>query len=285
MTEPRRVWPTGTDYTRSIQTPGLSFADAELAAGRPGVNAMGMPLVASGQNAVVFLLETERGRQAVRCFLTPPHEGAVRYAALEEHLVDTAPRALTAARWLPEGVSVGGQSWPVVVMPWVEGPPLNIAVEDMLDEPVRLRALATQWAEVVRGLQRARVAHGDLQHGNVLVKPGGAIALVDLDGVWVPEIKVGPPAEFGHPNYQHPQRTTQHWGQYVDSFPGALIELALLGLAADSSLDRFLHGENLNRPGFCIRSSEMLRGFGDAQEEGVHGRVQGPGGEVCARGD
>lgn len=240
-----RVWPTGTDYSRAVQTPAVSFADAELAAGKVGTNALGMPLVASGQNAVVFLLETERGRRAVRCFLAPPHEGAIRYEALEAHLVDTAPRALTSARYLKEGVTLSNQTWPVVVMPWVEGAPLNVAVEGMLGDSARLRALAAQWADVVRSLQRARVAHGDLQHGNVLVKPNDSIALVDLDGVWVPEIKVGPPAEFGHPNYQHPKRSPQHWGQYVDSFPGALIQLALLALAADESLERFLHGENL----------------------------------------
>lgn len=241
----RGVWPTGTDYSRAIQAPGMSFTDGELAVGKPGTNALGMPLVASGQNAVVFLLETGQTRSAVRCFLTPPSEGAYRYAALENHLVDTAPRALTSARWLNEGILVGENRWPVVVMPWVEGTPLNIAVEDMLDDPPRLRALATQWAEVVRSLQRAGVAHGDLQHGNVLVRANDSIALVDLDGVWVPEIEIGPPAEFGHPNYQHPQRNVEHWGRYVDSFPGALIELALYGLAADPSLERHLHGENL----------------------------------------
>ncbi|MEQ1703610.1 MAG: hypothetical protein ABMA25_26175, partial [Ilumatobacteraceae bacterium] len=240
-----RVWPTGTDYSRAVQTPQMSFDDDELKGGRVGTNAMGMPLVASGQNAVVFLMETARGNQAVRCFLTPPSEGAVRYAALEKHLVHTAPRALTSARWLANGITVSGNVWPAVVMPWVEGKPLNIAVEDMLDEPHRLRALAEQWVEVVRALQRARVAHGDLQHGNVLVKENGSIALVDLDGVWVPEITIGPPSEFGHPNYQHPQRTVEHWGQYVDSFPGALIDLALRALAHDSSLERYLSGENL----------------------------------------
>ena len=240
-----RVWPTGTDYSRAVQSPQASFGDASLQSGRPGMNTMGMPLVASGQNAVVFLMETASGRQAVRCFLTPPSEGAVRYEALERHLVDTAPRGLTAARWLNDGVSVGGHVWPVVVMPWVEGSPLNIAVEDMLEEPHRIRGLAQQWVEVVNALQRARVAHGDLQHGNVLVRENGTIALVDLDGVWVPEITIGPPAEFGHPNYQHPQRTAQHWGQYVDSFPAALIALALNALAVDPSLDRFLNGENL----------------------------------------
>lgn len=244
-TTARGVWPTGTDYSRAIQAPGFSFTDEELAAGKPGTNALGMPLVASGQNAVVFLLETGQKRNAVRCFLTPPSEGAYRYAALENHLVDTAPRALTSARWLSEGILVGENRWPVVVMPWVEGTPLNIAVENMLDDPPRLRALATQWAEVVRSLQRAGVAHGDLQHGNVLVRANDSIALVDLDGVWVPEIEIGPPAEFGHPNYQHPERNVEHWGRYVDSFPGALIELALNGLAADPTLERHLHGENL----------------------------------------
>ena len=245
VASPNRVWPTGTDYSRAIQSPATSFSDPELSAGRPGTNALGMPLVASGQNAVVFLLETGQTRSAVRCFLTPPSEGAYRYAALEDHLVDTAPRALTAARWLTDGIMVGSDHWPVVVMPWVEGTPLNIAVENMLDDPPRLRALATQWVEVVRSLQRAGVAHGDLQHGNLLVRANDSIALVDLDGVWVPEITIGPPAEFGHPNYQHPQRNVQHWGRYVDSFPGSLIELGLIGLAADPALERHLHGENL----------------------------------------
>lgn len=247
VNEPGRVWPTGTDYSRAVQTPQVSFSEPDLAAGRPGLNMLGMPLVASGQNAVVFLLEAGSGRHAVRCFLTPPSEGAIRYSSLERHLAGRAPRGLTAARWLQTGITVDGTPWPVVVMPWVEGKPLNIAVEDILEdgEPHRLVAMANQWSEIVVGLQAANLAHGDLQHGNVLVRPDGAIALVDLDGVWVPEITIGPPAEYGHPNYQHPQRTTQHWGQFVDSFPGALIELALRALAADPSLERFMNGENL----------------------------------------
>lgn len=240
-----RVWPTGTDYARAVQTPGGSFTDPLLAAGRPGVNAMGMPMVASGQNAVVFLVETDVGRRAVRCFLTPPHEGAVRYSALSAHLGESTTTALTDARWADEGILVNGRWWPTVVMPWVDGLPLNSAVEDLLDEPSRLHGLREQWADVVRTLQAAGVAHGDLQHGNVMVGDDDAIALVDLDGVWVPEIQVGPPAEFGHPNYQHPRRTTGHWGQFVDSFPAALIDLALRGLQADPSLRRFLSGENL----------------------------------------
>lgn len=39
---------------------------------------------------------------------------------------------------------------------------------------------------------------------------------------------------------------------------------------------------NLNRPGFCVRSSIALEGSADASEEGVHGRVQGAGRQVRA---
>lgn len=240
-----RVWPAGTDYARAVQSPGTSFVDPSLASATLGVGPLGMPLVASGQNAVVFLLATVSGDKAVRCFLRPPSHGEDRYAALGRHVGESPPRGLTAARWHDEGISVSGESWPIVVMPWVAGTPLNIAVEDMAEDPIRLRSLAEDWADVVRGLQSAGVAHGDLQHGNILVQDDGELALVDLDGVWVPEISVGAPAESGHPNYQHPQRTSAHWGQYVDSFPAALIELALKGLAADPTLARFLHGENL----------------------------------------
>jgi hypothetical protein len=203
-------------------------------------------MAASGQNAVVFLIETDDGRHAVRCFLTPPPAGAQRYDALARHLEQRSARGLTPARWLKAGIRVNDVTWPIVVMPWVEGRPLNVAVEDLLeDDPASLTDLARQLIDIVVGLQAAEIAHGDLQHGNIMVTADGTIALVDLDGVWVPKITVGAPTEFGHPNYQHPHRTPSHWGRWVDSFPAALIELGLRALAADPSLDRYLNGENL----------------------------------------
>ena len=42
---------------------------------------------------------------------------------------------------------------------------------------------------------------------------------------------------------------------------------------------------NLNRPGFCIRSTQSLRGFRDASSQGLHARVHGSGGQVRVRRD
>jgi hypothetical protein len=240
-----RRWPAGTDYARVVQSPETAFVDSELAGRRPQLNTLGMPMVASGQNAVVFLVNGPSGNEAVRCFLTPPTDGQRRYTALEAHLEHTSPRALTSARWVASGILVDGETWPVVVMPWIEGDRLNDAVEQLMDNPGAIRDLANQWAEVVRSLQYFSVAHGDLQHGNVLVRASGHLALVDLDGVWVPDAQIDVPVEVGHPNYQHPGRTVAHWGRFVDSFPGMLIELGLRALAADPSLQTYLNGENL----------------------------------------
>ena len=54
-------------------------------------------------------------------------------------------------------------------------------------------------------MQRAEFAHGDLQHGNVLVDQEGQLRLVDFDSVWIPQLQGQPaPTESGHPNYQPP---------------------------------------------------------------------------------
>ena len=253
MTTTRR-WPAGTDYSRVVQSPETAFVDPELAGRRPQLNMLGMPMVASGQNAVVFLVNGPTGSEAVRCFLTPPTDGQRRYRALEAHLEHTSPRALTERALGGFGDSGRrrdlarcGHAVDRGVTGW------NDAVEQTVGTTRTIRDLANKWAEVVRSLQYFAVAHGDLQRGNVLVRTSGQLALVDLDGVWVPDAEIDVPIEVGHPNYQHPGRTVAHWGRFVDSFPGMLIELGLRALAADPALRTYLNGENLllqfTRPG------------------------------------
>jgi hypothetical protein len=238
-------WPTSTDYSSAIQNAQSAFSDRNLQRSAAATNMLGMPLVASGQNAVVYLLRGDDEALAVRCFTTPPRDGAVRYAALLDHLATVPHTALATSRWVEDGILVGERHWPVVVMPWVEGRPLNLVVDDAVDEPDELRRLADGWMKMVVELQEADVTHGDLQHGNVLVRADGSYCLVDLDGVWVPTMTVGAPAESGHPNYQHPDRSEEQWDRHGDSFPALVIETGLRALAADRSLERFLSGENL----------------------------------------
>ena len=273
------TWPTGSDYARSIQDPRSAFRSESLASATVAVDGLGMPLAASGQNTAVFLLRTGGGSEAVRCFTRPPSDGAQRYGALQSHLATSRPTSITDARWIDDGIVVNRQVWPIVVMPWVYGKPLNAAVEDLLETPDELSLLADRWVETIDTLQAADITHGDLQHGNVLVLDDGRIALVDLDGVWVPGMSVGPPSESGHPNYQHPGYNSSIWGRHADSFSALLIETSLRALAADPSLGRYLAGENLvfTREDLVNTTSETwtaVRSSPDSPRRGTRSAVE-----------
>lgn len=240
---PPGTWPTGLDYTTAIQDPDSLLP--ELRSGNLVRDMLGMPMSASGQSAIVFQLEGDDGPVALRCFTRPPEHGAVRYRALARHIERRPCDALVAARWVDEAITVDGRDWPAVSMPWVPGLPLNIAVEDLLGQPAKLLGLAARWLDVVDSMRAAGIAHGDLQNGNVLVDEDLTIRLVDLDGVWVPALRTHPPIETGHPDFQHPNRRTHHWGPEVDAFAGFVIHMSLRALAADPSLWEHHAGENL----------------------------------------
>lgn len=101
-------------------------------------------------------------------------------------------------------------------------------------------------------LQADGVAHGDLQHGNVLVTLTESgmprLRLVDYDTVFVPDLVGRPLVTAGLPGYTHPnylagQKRT--YGREMDTFSGLVILLSLWALAHDPSLHgRFSH-ENL----------------------------------------
>jgi hypothetical protein len=138
-------------------------------------------------------------------------------------------------------------------MQWVEGLLLNQFVREHLDQPQALETLGQLWAKLAGRLRGAGVAHGDLQHGNVLLVPGSrvgalAVRLIDYDGLWVPALADTPSGEVGHPAYQHPQRLRA--GTYspeVDRFPLLVVYAALRCLAVGGRAlwDRFDNGDNL----------------------------------------
>ena len=239
-------WPSGAQYVSAVQDPAACFSDQTLRRGRPREGLLGLPASASGQNAIVFPIRTGPREVAVRCFTTAQSDGRARYDALSRHLDTHSCPAMTRARWLQNGITVSDRSWPVVEMEWVSGKPFQEFVADHLDDPDTLTSLAEQWLKLARSLNRAQIAHGDLQHGNVLVNDRLRLRLVDFDGVWIPGIAERPPMEVGHPNYQHPERIERAtWGRAIDAFSAMVIYASLRALAAEPDLWRFHTGENL----------------------------------------
>ncbi len=85
-------------------------------------------------------------------------------------------------------------------------------------------------------------------------------------------------------------RLIEYWNLTIDAINDITETLGVasiypLTVTGDLSPSWASSTTRLNRPGLCVRSSQSLGGLQDATEEGVHRRVQGPGGEVRVRGD
>src|SRR5262249_5243080 len=141
--------------------------------GRPAVNALGWPLPCSGNFAAVYKV-TGPGTNvwAVKCFTREVPGRRDRYQAISAHLGQTNLPFAVDFQFLDEGIRVHGRWFPVLKMRWVEGLMLNEFVAQQLDKPQLLIALAQIWVKLAQQLRQTGIAHGDLQHGNVLLVPG-----------------------------------------------------------------------------------------------------------------
>ena len=96
------------------------------------------------------------------------------------------------------------------------------------------------WLEACNEINFSNMAHGDLQHGNIMIdydksssdlKPK-AIKLIDYDGIWLPELKNLKPNEKGHRNYNLPSRSAdQDYGPTMDYFSQLIIATSIVVLS------------------------------------------------------
>lgn len=239
-------WPPASDYQDAIQNPATCFNDVELKAGQVALNKIGLPRVASGNFASVYEVKSGAHRWAVRCFLRQGEDQQNRYALLSLYLSRLTVAGLVEFSYQSEGIRVRGKWFPVVKMEWVEGSTLTTYVQKNLHQPQNLRTLALQWRGLVDRLRQNKIAHGDLQHGNVMVSPDAQLRLVDYDGMFVPRLAGHRSSELGHRNYQHPKRSSEDFDERLDNFSALVIYTALMALSLEPGLwKRFDNGENM----------------------------------------
>lgn len=229
------AWPGAQDYEEAIQNPKTAFDDPELRDGRPVLNAQGLPKAISGNFATVFQVESGGKRYAVRCFLREQGDRARRYEVISQHLERHKMGSMAQFRYLPKGIRVGGKWYPILKMEWLAGEPLHQHLAQVWRDGNATRALAQKFLRLMGELARHDVAHGDLQHGNILVV-GGELRLVDYDGLYVPGLLGMGSPETGHRNYQHPRRTGADFGPGVDNFSAWVIQLSFLALSLEPAL-------------------------------------------------
>lgn len=133
----------------------------------------------------------------------------------------------------------GSQTVDTVRMDWVEGENLHDFIsktkenESTEDFKLIMHNLAGKFKKMFKDLHQAGISHGDLQHGNVVIKDDLNIKLVDYDSVFVPTIKGEKQITSGLTGYQHPIRKTtcEEAAEYDDYFSELVIYSGLLMLS------------------------------------------------------
>lgn len=246
-TGPRELakWPQAAEYNDAVSAE--AWSDDPLLVGlTPEYGGLyDRPIMLCGANAAVFRLQAaDGGVSAMRCFFSPPTNAARRAAHLVEHVPAHLTEFIVPTVWVDNGLWVGNEWVPVQLSPWVDGLPLDQWIEDHLHDSERIVTLADQTAHSVVAMQEAGLAHGDLQHGNILVTEGDLPVLVDLDSFVVFDpLTAEPidgwplPAELGQPAYQHVQRMRlAEWASGVDVFSCLVIDASLRLLAAEPEM-------------------------------------------------
>ena len=238
---PNKSWPTLQEFNEAIQLPFANIEDAELKHCLPYTDFLGLPRPVTGAFASVYRMHREDKDFALRLFLKSISDQAQRYSIISDFVrTDKLPYTVTF-EFLTNGIKARGEWHPALKMEWVEGTPFDIYLVENLNNAKRLGELAKAFLQMMNELRAAGIAHGDLQHGNMIMC-GNEIRLVDYDGMYVPAMIDANATELGHPNYQHPDRASNHFGPYLDNFSSWIIYASIKALQLDPRLLNQLGG-------------------------------------------
>lgn len=237
--------PTLGDYSLAIQSPERFLADRALQSCKVEVDHFGNPRPRTGGFAVTYQLSGPGKSWAVRCFHKDVGDLATRYTAIDKALGKANSSLFVDFQYMSDGILVNGTRWPILKMEWVEGHTLQSFLEIHHDDSRKLRDFLQAFRDAVRELERMGVAHGDLQHGNILVRNDRPV-LVDYDGMFVPSMGVVSPRELGHANYQSPLRDKATFNADLDRFSAIVIGLGLEALIHAPGLwKKYSNGDNI----------------------------------------
>ena len=261
-------YPLISEYIEAIKSAEDNFK--ELSYLRPVLGNDGLPVMTSGNFAVVFKMKEEETEKfyALKCFTKEQAGREKAYHQISDVLKNVDSPYLVSLRYLDKELFVDSEQteeteFPVLLMDWVEGKTLDEYLRENLDDKYALEMLAYRFSQLAQWLIPQPFAHGDLKPDNILVREDGTLVLVDYDGMYVPAMKGQKAREIGSLGFRHPLRTVDKFDEHIDDFPLLSILLSLKAISINpclfnelGTIDRLLfsHEDYIN-----IGNSEILK--------------------------
>ena len=216
-----------TDIVNSIKIPQLYRAQ-EIIGGQVVMNGIKPVTYTGGFTAVFPFIDSTKTKTALRCWHKDINDAKKRSFAISEYLKREQSLYFVAFNYIDNAILINGSLHPVILMEWVDGKPLKKYINENTNQHT-FRQLAERFKEMVAELHKKEIAHGDLQHGNILVKSDGRLVLIDYDSMYVEQLKGMPDCIKGLSGYQHPARAKNSLvNPKLDYFSELVIYLSLL---------------------------------------------------------
>lgn len=238
-------WPLKEEYDFAIAHWRHTLLDPQLRAGQLATDQLGICRY-GGANLYVCIYRVSDWM--VRCFCTNPNHPTPadiqeRYRAIARFCDTHTLSCLLPLHYIERGIRVGSRELPLVKMPFLSGcPSLGEFIMDNYQESDVMYRLCDAWLHMVRELEEAHIAHGDLDLTNVLVQGEGqqlTLKLIDYDNMWLPALSRFSQTEYGHVHFQHPafmHPNTRPYIREMDRFSAMSIYISLCAIAARPEL-------------------------------------------------
>lgn len=229
--------PTCEDYEIAIDEPRL-IKCTRLSGGHVEKNADDVVIRYVGGFCIVFpFYLSNEDKVAVRCWTTYINDIRERAHIVAQELQKLKLPYFVKFEYFEDGIATAVGTQPIIVMDWVNAMPLKEYLEKNLYNKEILNNLATCFLSMVIDFHNVGISHGDLQHGNILVKEDGAIVLVDYDSIYVSALGNVPDDIKGLAGYQHPARWKNRYASLkADYFSELIIYTSIKALIFFPSL-------------------------------------------------
>ena len=252
--------PGCSDYSAAIANPKL-IKDPILSNGKP-IEKNGRQIKYTGGFCIVFPFETPTKKYAVRFWHANVPEIKDRTRIISEALNTVNLPYFVEFDYIEDGIATSLGLQPLVRMDWVEAKSLKSYIASKLNDTNVLNKLAEDFKKMVQDLHKHSFSHGDLQHGNIMVRDNGALVLVDYDSMYVPKLLGRTDEIKGLQGYQHESRwTNKDLSPKADYFSELVIYLSIIAIANKPSLWSELNIDNTDT---LLFSSEDIKSKGTA---------------------
>ena len=215
----------------------------------------------SGGYTIVVPAIVQNEKWAFRCWHTPVTDARQRYSLISKAIKKNKLPYFCSFDYTEKGLIIKGDSYPITKMRWIEGLNLKKYICKNSHDSISIKRVAKKFLDMIIELHSHKIAHGDLQHGNILVSDSGELFLVDYDSMYVPEMKDQyTDIITGLIDYQHPSRKSNSISSSrIDYFSELIIYTSLLAIAEKPELVSLYNVEDSESLLFTSKDFEDLK--------------------------